>query len=161
MRSKHTQKQSESLGERTIDLFDAILDIPVYRSMSELKENGLFASERYVVRQYPYKTCYGTSGRIDAMVVLGDRRIMVECKFQRTSGTTDEKLPYVFKNFESCTVCNEFILLYDGHWWTDSSKGRAAIRWAKREADALSFRTGKGVYVLDWKNFLVFVKGLR
>ncbi|MEO0924091.1 MAG: PD-(D/E)XK nuclease superfamily protein [Pseudomonadota bacterium] len=73
---------------------------------------------RKVILDAPYASIYGHAARIEFLMFVKGRRILIEVKRQRTSGSTDEKLPYVFANAKlNIGFGQEFILIMDGAGW--------------------------------------------
>lgn len=65
------------------------------------------------------KTIIGKHRRIDVLVVQDETRraIAIECKYQETQGTTDEKIPYTLQDMEAMgmPVC----VVYAGDGFSD------------------------------------------
>ena len=47
------------------------------------------------------KSIIGKNRKIDILAMLGERALGIECKYQATSGTADEKLPYTLNDLEA------------------------------------------------------------
>ena len=85
---------------------------------------------RKVILDAPYASIYGHAARIEFLLLLPDRRILIEVKRQRTSGSTDEKLPYVYANAElNIEFGHEFFLIMDGDGWKPG-----AVKWTRDRA---------------------------
>jgi hypothetical protein len=72
--------------------------LPEYKHKAEFEQaerKGLPA--RYMRRNYPHPTFWGTSGRRELYIHNDGHEILVECKYQDVSGTTHEKLPYMLE----------------------------------------------------------------
>ena len=67
---------------------------------------------------YLGKTIIGKSRKIDVFVVhkRSQRPLAIECKFQDTKGTTDEKIPYALQDLASLRVPG--CLCYAGDGWS-------------------------------------------
>jgi hypothetical protein len=91
---------------------------------------------RKVILDAPYASIYGHAARIEFLLLVPGQRILIEVKRQRTSGSTDEKLPYVYANAElNIGFGQEFVLIMDGDGWKDG-----AVRWIReRDAENESF----------------------
>lgn len=63
------------------------------------------------------KSVIGKNRRIDVFAVCGDKALAIECKFQQTSGTTDEKIPYALKDVAAMWV--PAVIVYSGDGWSD------------------------------------------
>lgn len=64
------------------------------------------------------KTIIGKNRRVDLFVLRKEdqRALALECKYQRVSGTTDEKIPYALQDLESMWVPG--CLVYAGEGWS-------------------------------------------
>ena len=64
------------------------------------------------------KTIIGKNRRVDLFVLRKEdqRALALECKYQRVSGTTDEKIPYALQDLESMWVPG--CLAYAGDGWS-------------------------------------------
>jgi hypothetical protein len=64
------------------------------------------------------KTIIGKDRKVDVFVVggPGDRAIAIECKFQDSQGTVDEKIPYALGDLEAMRVPG--CLAYAGEGWS-------------------------------------------
>ena len=90
----------------------------------------------YVVRNHPYTTFYGTQGYIEFMLYEGSKRMRaIEVKHQNTSGSVDEKLPYVILNALFHWGAQEATIVLSGAHWDDSARGKSIIEnitaWAE------------------------------
>ena len=121
---EHIQTLLEEKGYRIIprrDWNEAIL----YR-----EENP-----RIVVLDAPYRSIYGHRAHIEFLLIAGERQILIETKHQSSSGSVDEKLPYVYMNALANMPDREFVLVLSGDGWKDG-----AIEWAEaRGADTEGF----------------------
>ena len=64
------------------------------------------------------KTIIGKSRKVDVFVIRNtdQRAIAIECKYQETKGTTDEKIPYALADLEALRV--PACLVYAGEGWS-------------------------------------------
>lgn len=100
---------------------------------------------RIVVKNAPYSTIYGHRSRIEFLVILGaERQIIVEAKRQSTSGSTDEKFPYVYLNAVKNIPDREYVLVLDGNGWKEE-----ALDWINAKAAETRW-----FYVLDAPFFI-------
>lgn len=84
-----------------------------------------------MVLNAPYLSIYGHRARIEFLVLHQGRQILIEAKRQKTPGSTDEKLPYVFANAEvNIEQGREFLLVMDGDGWKPG-----ALKWVYSKAD--------------------------
>lgn len=94
-------------------------------------EARLYQTEnpRFVILDAPYNSIYGHRARIEFLIILGDRQILVETKRQRVPGSVDEKLPYVYLNALNNLPEREFILIVEGNGFKPG-----AIDWINARA---------------------------
>lgn len=106
---------------------------------------------RKVILDAPYASIYGHKARIEFLLLLSGRRILIETKRQKTSGSTDEKLPYVFANAKTnIALGQEFILVLDGPGWK-----KGAIKWIEERAAET-----EGFSVLTRSAFLLWLESI-
>lgn len=143
MRARKRQTGGKSaLLEHTVDALH-MLGFQIYRSRSEF-DKAQVVPQRYVIRNYPHLSLYGTRGSKEALIsapatngfVVDDganARIVVEAKWQEAAGSVDEKFPYVWEAFLASDVPN-WIVVVDGPYWK-TARGKAAVAWFKDRAD--------------------------
>lgn len=84
-----------------------------------------------VIQNVPYVSIYGHDARIEFLFLHRGRQILIEAKRQESSGSTDEKLPYVFANAEAnIAQGREFLLILEGEGWK-----RGARKWISDKAE--------------------------
>jgi hypothetical protein len=64
------------------------------------------------------KSIIGKNRRVDVLALdtLGNRALAIECKYQGTAGTTDEKVPYTLQDTESMSM--PACVAYAGDGWS-------------------------------------------
>ena len=68
-----------------------------------------------VIKQMSYTTIYGHKGKTEFVVIpVPGRRIRIECKWQESAGSVDEKFPYMLANAVEAYPEKEIILIVDG-----------------------------------------------
>lgn len=115
---------------------------------------------RYVIRNYPHPSLYGTWGRKEAFIVAPDisgvfipdddglARIVMEAKWQEVSGSVDEKMPFVWAAFLASPVRN-WIVVLDGRYW-NTERGKAVVAWLRSRQPIPEKRR---FYVVDRRGF--------
>lgn len=90
------------------------------------KKGGMFFTREYLVG----KTLYDTNWKIDFLVSNLDGKIFgIECKWQQSSGSVDEKFPYLVLNIkEKCPY--PCIIIVDGDGYKPKAK-----EWLNRQVD--------------------------
>jgi hypothetical protein len=115
---------------------------------NQCKQIKVFPS-RYVHTHASYVTIYGTEGFHEGNIVAHSQNhndfiqdgdhigITIECKYQSTSGSVDEKIPYIFESFTESDLGDclpNWILVLDGDWWSKNPRGLAVVEYAKKRA---------------------------
>lgn len=97
---------------------------------SEFQKRGVPFEElpKTVIRQVPFNSIYHHKGRTEFLLVNNekDRRIRIECKWQQSAGSVDEKLPYLYLNCVYGFEETDIILLVDGAGFKPG-----AVEWLK------------------------------
>jgi len=76
-----------------------------------------------LLKHVPYTNIYGsTRCRSEFVLCYNDRRIRIECKFQQSAGSVDEKLPYLFMNFTQSIPETEAIIVIEGNGFKKGAK---------------------------------------
>lgn len=102
---------------------------------------------RLVVTDAPYRTIYGGRTKIEFLVISGDRQVLIESKRQAQSGSTDEKLPFVYENALANLPERETVLVMGGKGWRPG-----AVSWIRAKAAATD-----GFYVFTPDEFIAWV----
>jgi len=76
-------------------------------------------------------------------------RAIIEAKWQDTSGSVDEKLPYIWEAFRDSPVHN-WVVVLDGRYWK-TARGNAAVNWLWMKAGKFD---GRSLHVVDRKGFI-------
>lgn len=108
-----------------------MLNFQIYASQGEY-DGAAVRSDRYVICNYPHLSLYGTPGRKEAYIVAGDACYILEAKWQDSSGSVDEKLPYVWHSFLDSPVQN-WLAVLDGRYWTKDARALQGKRWLKMQ----------------------------
>ena len=90
----------------------------------------------------PFTSIYKHNARTEFLVISkkNNFRIRIECKWQQSSGSVDEKLPYLFLNAKDCMPEKDVMIIIDGKGWKEG-----AIPWLK-----------EAVKNIEEKNIMVF-----
>ena len=75
-----------------------------------------------LIREYPYRTMYGSMGRLDFRLNLNGKTYYIECKYQGSAGSVDEKLVYTLYNMEQHRDGIKIIVI-DGDGWRETTLG--------------------------------------
>ena len=108
-------------GTRLEDKVEKILlsNLPIVsRKYSQTKDR-----RNILLKHVPYTNIYGnTKCRSEFVLCYNDRRIRIECKFQESAGSVDEKLPYLFMNFTQSIPETEAIIVIEGNGFKKGAK---------------------------------------
>ena len=105
-----------------------------------------------LVCRVPYTSVYGHRGVTEFLAVSASRSLAVriECKWQQSQGSVDEKFPYLYLNCIHAMPEQEIILLIDGNGYKPG-----ALAWLKHAAasqDVKAIRVFNLVEFLVWTN---------
>lgn len=119
--------------------------VPVFEWNSK-NENGDLFAERFLLRHVPYISIYGSDSRSE--FVYRDFRlssdIRIECRWQQSPGSVDEKLPYLFMNAAEAMPEREIWFVVDG-----GGARRESIEWLKRRSAQFSAKTIRVLSIPD------------
>ena len=112
---------------------------------------------RMLVKNYPYVTLFGTQGRREYYICSREWEGQLECKFQNTGGSVDEKMVYLTETLRRSSGTTGMVLVYGGEYWTAKDRGRSVIEWVKKEARNIKREGGKDFLCFDFDEFLDWV----
>ncbi len=116
------------------------------------KKQDQYAGARLLLKNVPYTTIYGHTGRSEFVVVLdGQPRIRIECKWQQSSGSVDEKFPYLYLNAVEAMPEPTVVIIVDG----GGAKAHA-VNWLRAAAENRLYvaNPSKSIRVLDSTGFV-------
>lgn len=143
--ANHSGKFLENIVEREFRARGFIC-----RSFDEDGDNlDMFAS-KVIVRGVPYTSIYNCMSRSEFVVTDHSRKIRVECRWQESSGSVDEKFPYLLRNAIERMPEYEILILLGG----DGAR-HEAVNWLKAEAAKI---ISKKIYVLNINEFPRWVR---
>lgn len=126
----------------------------VVRHSAWKKKENAYGTE-LLLKHVPYTTIYDQQGYTEFLLKshrLG-LEIRIECKWQQSSGSVDEKFPYLYLNCMEAMPEEEIIIIVDG-----GGAKPGAIRWLKeavrQEKYALPGRPKKNVHVFSIGEFI-------
>lgn len=121
---------------------------------SEIKKHPeKIKGHRYVLlKNVPYITIYGSVGHTEfvAWDTKTGRKVRIECKYQKSAGSVDEKLPYLYLNAVFRYPEKEVIILIEGDGFKKGAK-----EWLKEQVNKnwLNFRKNKKITVANFEEF--------
>ena len=113
--------------------------------------------QRLLVANMPYTTIFGTPGRREYFIQSDEWTGELECKFQNTGGSVDEKMAYIAETLKR-TELNRLAVVYGGLFWTEEFRGKAIIEWMKREAVLIRETHDKELLVMTLDEFIKWVQ---
>jgi len=128
-------------------------------SHNEYRKNpGRFTSD-FLLTNYSYgTTIFGKKGTAKFLLVSPERkmRIVIECKWQQGSGSTEHKIPYVYLNLLESIPEDDIIIVIDGGGW-----GKGTISWLKTVASSKKYTDtstkSKNIRIVNLKEFITWV----
>lgn len=120
-----------------------------------------YSSEEYrkevLLTNVPYQTIYDHKGKTEFLLIserLG-LKIRIECKWQQSSGSVDEKLPYLYLNALRAMPEDKIMIIIDGKGWKEG-----AIQWLKNAVNTKKYAdytgTNKEIMVFTLMEFLTW-----
>tara|TARA_X000000950_G_C13854066_1_gene635835 strand:+ start:1179 stop:1634 length:456 start_codon:yes stop_codon:yes gene_type:complete len=123
-------------------------EIVMYSKWS--KDKDRYGNE-LLLRHVPYESIYNHKGYTEFLLSSKkyNKQIRIECKWQQTPGSVDEKLPYLFLNATKKMNENEIMIIIDGKGWK-----KGAIPWLKEAVS--SSNQSERINVLSLTEFLTW-----
>jgi hypothetical protein len=123
-------------------------------SYSEWKKDQQKHGNEVLVSQVPYTTIYNKQGKMDFLLISEkfNKRIAVECKWQQSGGSVDEKYPYLYLNCVEAIQEDEIIIVLDGGGYHPG-----ALSWLKGACQELRYSTDqKSIRVFNLTEFITW-----
>ncbi len=104
-----------------------------------IKNKSAYGDE-LLIKKVPYEGLYKHASHTEFLVISRARNIetRIECKWQQSSGSVDEKFPYLFLNCTEKMTEPHIIVLLDG-----GGAKQGAIDWFKRSCESFNNNSGK------------------
>lgn len=142
--------------ERTIvgTLVSKGFEVVNYREY--FKKPGIYGDE-LLLRNVPFTTIYGHKGNTEFLLKSKkyNLNIRIEAKWQQTSGSVDEKFPYLYLNCIETMPENDIIIIIDG-----GGAKEGAVNWLKNAAKSHKYtnenQKDKTVRVMNLTEFLTW-----
>lgn len=102
-------------------LLEKGFEIEMYRKW---KKNPEKYGEELLLKNVPFETIYGHHGNTEFLLISKkyDLKIRIECKWQQSAGSVDEKLPYLYLNSIEAMPENNIMILIDGDGFKAGAK---------------------------------------
>lgn len=120
------------------------------------KNKAAFGDE-LLLMNVPFTTVYGHKGNTEFLLrsKKHNLEIRIECKWQQTAGSVDEKLPYLYLNCIEAMPENNIMILIDGKGWKDGAK-----KWLNDAVNKKLYTTEKSankqITVFDITGFITW-----
>ena len=125
-----------------------------------IRKPGAYGQE-LLLKHVPYKTLYGSNGYTEFLLKSAKHNleIRIECKWQQSSGSVDEKLPYTYLSLINNVPEDEVIILIDGDGFRDGAK-----EWLRKAAKERRYtpedNENKYVHVFNSTEFMTWVNNI-
>jgi len=96
-------------------------EIEMYRKWEKNPEKY---GKELLLKNVPFKTIYGHKGNTE-FLLLSEKynlKIRIECKWQQSAGSVDEKLPYLYLNTIEAMPEKDIMILIDGDGFKTGAK---------------------------------------
>ena len=125
-----------------------------YPEFKHAEANGEPRPPRLLVKNMPYDTIYGTRGKTEFWLYCanalttqpfplaqspGELVCRIECKWQRSAGSVDEKFPYLYLSFIEAMPENNILLLMEA-----AGARVEAVRWLTNAITQRPYADDKG-----------------
>jgi hypothetical protein len=140
--------------ERTIiaTLQSKGFEVEMYRKWVK---SPLAYGKELLLKNVPYETIYGHHGNTEFLILseMYDLEIRVECKWQQSPGSVDEKFPYLYLNCVEQMPESTIFVIVDG-----GGAKAGAVEWLRRAAASNRYAVDeiKDIRVMGLSDFLVW-----
>jgi len=106
-------------------------------------------SKEILLKNAPFETIYEHKGRTEFLLLSKkyNLKIRIECKWQQSPGSVDEKLPYLYLNTIEAMPEKDIMILIDGDGFKKGAK-----KWLRDAVKKRKYTTEKS----NKKNIMVF-----
>ena len=113
-------------------------------------------SKELLLTNAPYKSIYGHNGKTEFLVKSQklNLNVRIECKWQQSSGSVDEKYPYLYLNCIEAMPEKEIIIVHGG-----GGMKAGALLWLKESVKQKKFQNPsqtKNIQVFTLEEFLMW-----
>jgi len=120
-----------------------------------VKKPDKFGNE-LLLRNVPFTTIYGHPGKTEFLIKSAqhDMEIRIECKWQQSSGSVDEKFPYLYLNCIEAMPEKNIIIIVEGGGYK-----QGALQWLKdavAQQKYLGHNQGKNIRVMSLPEFIAW-----
>ncbi len=113
----------------------------------EKSKDKLDYGDELLLQNVPFTSIYGHSGNTEFLLKSKkhDVEMRIECKWQASAGSVDEKFPYLYLNCIEAMPEKDILIIVDG----DGYK-KGALAWLKKSAETRKYQDK------DEKNIRIF-----
>lgn len=154
-------KQGRVLEDTVVSLFTRYGFKEIKHSKWHNNENS--SGPELLIRDVPYASIYGHRAKTEFLAVSSrlNRRIRIECKWQQSPGSVDEKFPYLYLNCVFGMPEDEIVIILDGGGAKQHAvqwlRNMVMKRWLLEDAD-----NKKTIHVFSVSEFITWAnKTLR
>ena len=144
---------SGSTLEQTIVATLASKGFPVEFYRQWLKAPLLYPPD-ILLRNVPYETIYGHRGNTEFLLRSEryDLNVRIECKWQQSAGSVDEKFPYLYLNCVEQMPEQQIIIVVDG-----GGAKAGAVDWLRRACTERLYLTPDNPKTITTMNLVEFI----
>jgi len=156
----HRGKRAFESGKELENSVETLLEKSgfVAQLHSKWKDEGCLLGE-ILLKNVPYETIYGEKGYMEFLLLSAkrSRSIRIECKYQGSSGSVDEKLPYLYLNLIEKIPENEIIVVIE-----ETGMKQGAVPWLKNAVTEKRYtdqhNRNKQIRIMNWVEFKEWVE---
>jgi len=91
---------------------------------SDWKKTPLLYGQEVLFKNVPFTTIYSHKGYTEFLLRSAkyNINIRIECKWQQSKGSVDEKLPYLYLNCVEAMPENNIVVVLDGNGWKQGAR---------------------------------------
>ena len=126
---------------------------PVAMYRNWVKDSVAYPAD-IVLRNVPYETLYGHRGNTEFLLLSEryDLTIRIECKWQQSAGSVDEKFPYLYLNCVQQMPENHIIIVVDG-----GGAKAGAVAWLRQACAKRLFLAEDSPKTITAMNLVEFI----
>ena len=109
---------------------------------SDWNRNRAGYGSELLLKNVPFKNIYGHDGYTEFLLKSKtyDLEIRIECKWQQSAGSVDEKFPYLYLNCIEAMPESHIVIIVDG-----GGAREGAVRWIKNAAEKKLYRNYENI----------------
>lgn len=108
-----------------------------------------------ILKNVPFESIYGHKAYTEFLLKSKkyNLEIRIECKWQQSAGSVDEKLPYLYLNCVESMLENHIIIIIDGGGYKEG-----ALKWIKESARTKKYQNSnmKNIQIMNIVEFMTW-----